>query len=177
MTQPPSHFRQQLRSHYDAVIRAKGYDMGTDWLPHDAKVRELGTGRTRVETLLALKRNPQIVPRHELMDGVNAARLTIPRAWFDAERCKDGIEALRQYRADYDEKERVFKNTPKHDWTSHAADAFRYAAMAYREIRPKPPEPKPTHVWVGQPDGTIKSNLTIRQLIERQSKRRAAQDG
>jgi hypothetical protein len=49
------------------------------------------------------------------------------------ERCKDGIEALRQYRADFDEKTRAFKDTPKHDWTSHTADAFRYLCMAWRE--------------------------------------------
>ncbi|HEX6963270.1 MAG TPA: hypothetical protein VF175_15490, partial [Lacipirellula sp.] len=146
-----------------------------DWVPHDAKVRELGTGRTRVETLAQLGRKPRLVPAHTLQDGINAARQILPLCWFDRERTGHGVEALRQYRADYDEKERVFKNQPKHDWTSHAADAFRYLAMAYREMRPKVEPPKPKHVWVGQPDGSIRSTLTVREMIERQAKRRAAE--
>ena len=70
------------------------------------------------------------------MDGVNAARLSIPKCWFDREKCRDGLEALRQYRADYDEKQRTFKDAPRHDWSSHSADAFRYMCMAWREMAP-----------------------------------------
>jgi hypothetical protein len=92
-----------------------------------------------VETLISLGRKPMLVANHKIMDGINAARLTMPRIWFDAVRCKDGIEALRQYRADFDEKTRAFKDTPKHDWTSHTADAFRYLCMAWRE-QAKPDE-------------------------------------
>lgn len=120
--------------HYAAVLSAKGYRYETDWVPHDARVKELGTGRTRVETMLSLGLRPRVVPAHGLMDGINAARLTIARCWFDADRCKDGLEALRQYQSEYDEKARTFKDTPKHDWTSHTADAFRYMAMAWREL-------------------------------------------
>lgn len=127
----------QALAHYASVLASKPYRYGDDWVPHDAKVRELGTGRTRVETLISLGRKPRIVPDHKIMDGINAARLTIPRTWFDAHGCADGIEALRQYRTDYDEKLRAFKDTPKHDWCSHTADAFRYMAMAYREMKPE----------------------------------------
>lgn len=123
----------QAIPHYVAEIEARGYSKGIDYVPHDAKVRSLETGRTRVETLITLGRKPKLVANHKIMDGVNAARLTLPRCWFDAERCKDGIEALRQYRADFDEKTRAFKDAPKHDWTSHTADAFRYLCMAWRE--------------------------------------------
>ena len=77
------------------------------------------------------------------MDGINAARLSFHRCWFDARKCADGIEALRQYRTDFDEKLKDFKDTPRHDWTSHTADAFRYLAMAWRELAPqaKPADP------------------------------------
>ena len=126
--------------HYVSELNARSYRYGKDYVPHDARVRELGTGRTRLETLVALGRNPSLVPAHKIMDGINAARLAVPRCWFDASRCKDGLEALRQYRADYDDKARTFKDAPKHDWTSHTADAFRYLAMAYREIAPPEPE-------------------------------------
>jgi phage terminase large subunit len=130
--------------HYVKELNARGYRYGLDYVPHDAKVRELGTGRSRLETLITLGRKPRLVPDHKLMDGINAARLTIPKAWFDARRCHDGLEALRQYRADYDEKAKTFRDRPKHDWTSHAADAFRYASVAWREMTPKsgPVSPK-----------------------------------
>lgn len=129
--------------HYAAVLAAKGYQYGTDWVPHDARVKELGTGRTRVETLLGLNRKPRVVPMHSVMDGINALRLTIGRCWFDEVKCRQGLEALRQYQTEFDEKTRAYRDNPRHDWTSHAADAARYAAMAWREItaeqRPKDP--------------------------------------
>jgi hypothetical protein len=79
-----------------------------------------------------------LVPNHKIEDGINAARVGFPRFWFDQTKCRYGLEALRQYRTDFDEKTKAFKNTPKHDWTSHTADAFRYAAMAWRELSPEP---------------------------------------
>lgn len=121
--------------HYVSMLASKPYKYGDDWLPHDAKVRELGTGRSRVETLKSLGRTSlRLVPDHHLMDGINAARMTLARCWFDAAKCNDGIEALRQYRREYDQKTRAFRQTPRHDWTSHAADAFRYLSMAWREL-------------------------------------------
>jgi hypothetical protein len=130
--------------HYVKELNARGYRYGLDYVPHDARVRELGTGRSRLETLMSLGRKPRVVADHKLMDGINAARMTIPKAWFDARRCHDGLEALRQYRAEYDEKARTFRDRPKHDFTSHAADAFRYAAVAWREMKPEsgPTTPK-----------------------------------
>lgn len=122
-------------------LNARGYK-GTDWVPHDAKVPSLDTGKTRVETMKNLGRKPALVPAHKVDDGINAAKLMFPRVWFDEEKCREGLEALRQYQAEFDEKKRAFKDTPRHDWASHAADAFRYLAMAYREAPPAPP-PKP----------------------------------
>ena len=123
--------------HYASVLASKGYAYGDDWVPHDAKVHDLGTGRTRVETMISLGQRPRIVPKHKIMDGINAVRQTLPNMWFDRFRCADGLESLRQYQSEYDEKSRTFKDNPKHDWTSHTADAMRYLAMAYREVLPR----------------------------------------
>ena len=132
--------------HYAKVIHAKPYKVEADYVPHDARVRELGTGRTRVETMQTLGLKPRLVPAHKVMDGINALRVMFPRTYWDREACKDGLEALRQYRADYDEKARVFRDSPKHDWTSHASDAARYMAMAWREMKPEVRTPeKPLH--------------------------------
>lgn len=128
----------QKLQHYVQEIEARGYSKGDDWVPHDARVKSLETGRTRVETLISLGRKPRVVSQQKLMDGINAARLVLPACWFDRERCRDGLEALRQYRADWDERLKVFKDAPRHDWASHAADAFRYLALAYREMQAPP---------------------------------------
>lgn len=125
--------------HYAEVKAKKGYRYGTDWVPHDARVRELGTGRTRVETMKLMGFNPRLVPDHKVIDGINAVRQTLPRCWFDEERCNQGIECLRQYQAEWDDGKKVFKTTPLHNWASHGADGFRAMSMAWREIAPPPP--------------------------------------
>ncbi len=124
----------QALPHYASVLASKPYKYGDDYVPHDARVRELGTGRTRIEVLEQLGRKPKLVPAHKLGDGIEAARLTLAACWFDAHRCADGIDALSQYQKDYDEKKRDFRDTPRHDWTSHSSDSFRYLAMAWREM-------------------------------------------
>jgi len=105
-------------------------------LPHDANHREMANGRTRIETMRRLGiARPRIVPSVSLDDGINAARVILPRCWFDAERCARGIEALRQYRRVWDDERKLFGERPLHDWSSHAADAFRYLALGLREPR------------------------------------------
>jgi hypothetical protein len=134
--------------HYVDVLRAKPYQYGRDYLPHDAMAREMGTGRSIFETLKALtNRHPFIVRKLSLMDGINAARLTLARAWFDVIKCHEGLEALRAYHAEFDERAKVFSNRPKHDWSSHSADAARYMSLAWREIAPERPPPPPRDSW------------------------------
>jgi phage terminase large subunit len=124
--------------HYVKVMEELPYSYyGNDYLPHDAKVRELGTGRTRAETLLNMGRKPRIVPSHKVDDGINAARLLLQHCYFDQEKCEDGLNALRNYQREWDDIKRVFKRTPLHNWASHASDSFRYLAMAYKNIKPK----------------------------------------
>jgi phage terminase large subunit len=125
--------------HYVEAVEAMrlnlGAEKGFDYVPHDAKVRMLDEeGRTRVQVLQALGRKPRLVLPHKVIDGINAVRVTLPRVYFHRKRCAKGIEALRQYRADFDEKGRTFRQAPKHDWTSHGSDAFRYLCMAWKNI-------------------------------------------
>lgn len=163
-------------AHYATELATRPYQYGGDFVPHDAKARELGTGRTRIETLIELKRVPRLVPAHTIMDGINAARVSFPRIWFDAERCKFGIEALRQYHAEYDEKKKTYRDTPRHDWTSHAADAFRYMAMAWKELSTKiEKKPKPAHLeYTATADGRVTANMSVRDIIEAKKRQRLA---
>ena len=134
--------------HYVEVLKSKPYQYGRDYLPHDAMARELGTGRSIFETMKALSgRHPWIVRKLSVMDGINAARVTLAKTWFDASNCHEGLEALRAYHAEFDERAKVFSDRPKHDWSSHSADAMRYMSLAWREIAPDKPKPLPRDSW------------------------------
>lgn len=126
--------------HYVKVLREKPYVYGSHILPHDAGVSDLSTGRTRVQFLASLGLHARVLERDSIDDGISAARNLLPQCWFDAEKCERGLEALRQYRTEFDDKLKTFKNRPLHDWTSHAADAFRYLARGLPDqsyIQPK----------------------------------------
>lgn len=125
--------------HYAKHLKEKPYVYGDHLLPHDAEVKELGSGKSRVEVLASLGIRTRIVPKLSVDDGIQAVRTLLPRCWFDAEKCARGIEALRQYRREYDDKLRAFKARPLHDWTSHAADAFRYLAVGLKPDRKMEP--------------------------------------
>ena len=114
---------------YAQELRSRPYVYGEHLLPHDVDVEELGTGTSRKATLESLGVRVTVLPQGKVYDGINATRLLLPKCWFDEEKTKRGVEALRQYRRDWDEKRKVFHDKPRHDWCSHAADAFRYFAV------------------------------------------------
>lgn len=120
--------------HYVKVLREKPYTYGNHYLPHDTEVRELGTGKSRKETLMSLGLRPFIVPQQRLEDGINAVRLMLPKCYFDTENTKQGLEALRQYQREWNDKTRTFSQKPLHNWASHYADAFRYLAFSLGRI-------------------------------------------
>ena len=129
--------------HYVQLMQQRPYVYEMHLLPHDASVRELGSGKSRVETLCGLGVMPsRIVRQHSVADGINAVRLVLPRAWFDAERCARGIEALRKYRREWNPAGETWRANPRHDWASHGADAARYLCLGVREDQPEP-APRP----------------------------------
>jgi len=115
---------------YAKALRERPYLYSRHVLPHDVEVRELGTGKSRKEMLAGLgMQNIVVAPKLPIDDGIQAVRMLLPRAWFDAEKCKQGIEALKQYRRDWDDKLKVFRSHPLHNWASHGADAARTGAV------------------------------------------------
>lgn len=137
--------------HYAEICHGKPWPRGIDYVPHDAKVKEWGTGKTRVETMQQLGLKPQVIPMASKLDGINAVRRMLPITVFDP-RCEDvGIAALEQYRREWDDEKKTFRASEVHDWTSHLSDAFRYLAMAWREApKVNADKPKP------QPIGTVR---------------------
>lgn len=119
--------------HYVRVLNQKGYIYGEHILPHDVRVKELGSGKSRLETLDGLGVKPiSIAPMLMVDDGIQAVRSMLANCWFDAEKCDRGIDALRQYHREYDDNGKVWRSRPSHDWASHASDAFRYLAVGHR---------------------------------------------
>lgn len=116
-------------------IRERGYSYKDFWAPHDIKVRDMSEGRSRIDIAKDHGIRFKIVPKHNIMDGIEAARSILPRCWIDKDKCAKLIEALRQYRKDWDEKAKIFKPKPLHDWTSHPADAFRYMSVVFKDSR------------------------------------------
>lgn len=119
--------------HYVNVLRSKPYTYGRHYVPHDAQVRELGTGKSRLEMLATLGLRADLAPNVRLEDGINAARLFLRKCWFDSGRCAQGIDVLQNYRWDYNTRLDEYKGVPVHDWASHGADAFRYLAVSLKD--------------------------------------------
>ena len=120
--------------HYIQELQSKPYTYGNHYGPHDLEVKEMGTGKSRREAAQSLGLNFRIVPRLPIEDGIHAARMLLPRCWFDRDNCRQGLEALRHYHRAFNERTRAFRDKPVHDWSSHSADAFRYCAVAMQEM-------------------------------------------
>lgn len=136
------------------IVTDKPYHYEKHYLPHDARAKTLAAqGKSIIEQLgeyLGMT-NMGIVPDLSVQDGIQAVRQTLPRCYFDEAKCRDGIEALRQYEREYDEDKKAFRATPKHNWCSHPADAFRMLAIAWRDepMAPRPMSERPLIVGPG----------------------------
>ncbi len=143
----------------ERLILARGWeqtpipDMLDDWarlpfpvsrviLPHDAKVRELGSGLTRRELFEARGLETVLAPNMGIHEGIAAVRELMPKIWMDREGCGTLREAIAAYRAEYDETRRVHHTRPVHDWSSHWADALRYLALGRDMVQPWGKRPK-----------------------------------
>jgi phage terminase large subunit len=118
--------------YYAKVLQDKGYVYDTHILPHDVQVRELGTGKSRLEILRTLGlNNIDIAPKLMIDDGIQSVRSILDKCWFDEKKCERGIDCLVNYQREYDDTGQTWRQRPKHDWSSHGADAFRYLAIGY----------------------------------------------
>ncbi len=125
------------------VLQQRKYRYAEHLLPHDAAARDLSTGKSRVETLRKLGfKNVRVVPRLDIEDGINASRLLLPKTWMDAEKCKRGHDALKNYERKWDNKNKIYQARPIHNWASHGADGFRTLAVGLEEDRPSDEELK-----------------------------------
>lgn len=120
--------------HYVKALRDRPYTYGKHIAPHDIQVRELGTGKSRLEVAQSLGVRFELAPALSVEDGIGAVRMMLPKCWFDAAKTAPLLEALRLYQEKIDTK-RGIRLGPLHDWTSHAADCVRYMAISMRKHR------------------------------------------
>jgi hypothetical protein len=117
-------------SHYANVMKDKGYRYGTVWVPHDAKVRELGSGLSRVHRLRELGIKPKVLKRVDVNTGIEQVRKMLADTWIDGDLCERLITMFFSYSKQWDDKLGVWKDKPLHDEWSNPADAVRYMAMS-----------------------------------------------
>lgn len=135
-------------THYINIIKSKGYSYGEHNAPHDISVREYTSGNSRLETARNLGIEFKVLPKTAIMDGINAVRDILSRCFFDKIKCEKGLVSLRNYRREWNDNLGCFKESPRHDWSSHAADAFRYFAMNRSDYKKKMSKTRPNRgVW------------------------------
>ena len=173
-----AHYAEEVQRLYLSNGWVRNRD-SLDVFPHDAKVTEWGSSKSRIEQLIALKFKPTIATRMEIDDGINAVRATLPVCEFDAEACSEGIKALKSYRKEWDDERGAWRDKPYHNWASHGASAFKELCIVQREakaINPEdiPPPKKDLSYSVDPKTGVVSSNMTMNDYIkqlERKAKR------
>ena len=125
--------------YYTGLIKQKeeefGYKYGIHYLPHDARAKTLASGGKSIIEQISAKidiKHLKIVPNLSLQDGIQATRLALTRCWFD-NKTEELIECLRQYQREWDDDKKIFRDRPKHDWTSHSSDAMRYLSIVWKD--------------------------------------------
>jgi phage terminase large subunit len=131
--------------HYVQELQRRPYLWGDDWMPHDAFYDTMHSPKIIADQVRAMGRKVREVPKMSIPSGLNAVRTMFPKCWFDADKCADGLQALRHYQWELSDTidprtgQKQKSKEPKHDWSSHAADALKYMAITLTEKAEKKP--------------------------------------
>lgn len=122
--------------HYLDILKAKGYKYGKHRVPHDARHGTMAAGGKSI-ILQASALGYTLIPISidSISNRIEAGRKTLEVSWFDAEKCKEGLACLKQYQYEYDKDKQTYRDSPRHDWTSHGSDAWGYLAQTWREVK------------------------------------------
>ena len=158
---------------------------GDDYVPDDVLDPIWGAKHTRWDLLKQAGRKPKLVKRIAVADGIHAGRKAIQQADFyqsddendeRSERVRFGVSGLRSYRREWDDDRKTFHENPHKDWAEHIGSSWRYLGLAWREanvVKPKE-QPKTESIYQAMPDGTIKSNMSVREAVDAMIKRKRA---
>lgn len=138
------------------ALQDKPYVYGKHFAPHDIKATDVGTGKSRIETAKKLGITFSIVPDMSVDNGINAATMALSHTWVDKESCGLWIKSMKNYVREWDDKRGMYKDTPFHNWASHGADEFRYAAIVEDQMTSEKPQPPPQqHIPESRYEGTV----------------------
>lgn len=116
------------------AVKSKPYIYGKHFGPHDLASTDVGTGKTRIESAKALGIDFTIVPDIAVEDGINAGMLALSKLYVDRDKCAEWIKAMKNYTRQWDDKRGMYIDTPYHNWASHGADEWRYAAISIDQM-------------------------------------------
>lgn len=154
--------------HYCDIIKSKPYRYARHYVPHDAAHKLLAAGgRSIVQQAYALGVQMFVVDATSQQNSIEACRKMLNIAWFDKEKCEDGIEALRHYQFEYDEDKQTFKSKPRHDWSSHAADALEIIGRVWQKPAISPQEATPRFLHEATFDEIMWPDKTDSRSFER----------
>lgn len=154
-------------------LRARGWN-GITYVPHDIMVTEWGSKKTRIERLRDRKMNPRRITRVSVADGLQAGRMAINAATFDAVKCEIGIDGLKAYRREWDSEMKTFRENPVKDWSEHIGSAWRYLGLAWRDapaVAPANDKPKELGYHVDA-SGRVIGNMTVKAAVDAMVRRR-----
>lgn len=121
-------------AHYCDVVTNRGYEYGVHYVPHDAANKLLAAGgRSIVQQMVGFGLTTRVIPATSQMNGIESARKVLERTWFERDKCELLLDAMRQYQFAFDDDKKVYRSTPKHDWSSHFADAFEIIGQVLRK--------------------------------------------
>lgn len=148
-------------------LRALGLT-GNTYVPHDIMVTEWGTGKTRFDRLLERKMKPKRIARVSVADGMQAGRMAINSSRFDEVKCEIGIDGLKNYRREWDDEMKTFRENPVKDWSEHIGSAWRYLGLAWKDAPKQIANiEKPSELeYTVDKAGRVVSNMTTRQAID-----------
>lgn len=119
---------------YIAVLKNKPYKYGTHYLPWDAKITPMSSGKSTIDVAKEYGLdNIRLTPNLSVQEGIQQARMILQKCWFDKDKTVELVNALQNYRREYDEKKQAYRAIPLHDWSSHGADSFRYLAISIKD--------------------------------------------
>ena len=132
--------------HYAKVLQGKSYNYAELIMPLDAGNKHMAAKKSVAERFKGYGYKVRVLDgkTHQNLQGqINTTRALLPRCYFDEIKCERGLNALRSYRKEYNEKLRKFNENPLHDWASDGATAFATGAMMPEKVKRKGASPQP----------------------------------
>jgi hypothetical protein len=129
-------------------VKDKPYIYGEHFAPHDLRVREYGSGRSRRDIASELGIEFTLAPNWSIEEGIEAVQGILGHLWIDQKSADRGLECLVNYKFDYDDTLRCFKTKPLHSWASHGADALRMFAVARDNALPDKTGARSANRWL-----------------------------